>query len=125
MDEIFNINSLAHGNGVISAALTINADSSIFNGHFPGQPVVPGAYMLDIVRQVLEKALGRDLRLAKASQLKFVGMINPLETSEVLLEVGYKDLEGKIVVSGKLMDGDRVCLKFQGMYNGTRAWIAK
>jgi len=64
-DGLFKISKLEHQEGVISAVLDINKDCDIFNGHFPGHPVVPGACMLQIVKEVLEKALETSLTVKK------------------------------------------------------------
>ena len=115
-DDIFGIDALTHTDGVIKADLSINPGSSIFKGHFPGQPVVPGACMLQIVKEVLESALGYAVQLKKAGNLKFIGMIDPVATTSVQLELGYKIEEALINIAGKLSDGDRVCFKMSATF---------
>jgi 3-hydroxyacyl-[acyl-carrier-protein] dehydratase len=116
-DALFNISKLEHGDGVISAMLDINKDCEIFKGHFPGHPVVPGACMLQIVKEVLEKALEVSIRLKKADHLKFISMIDPGNTLSVALDIAYKIVEeGDIAVTAKLMNGEVVCFKFQGRF---------
>lgn len=110
-DDLFIIDSLTHTDWVIKADLSINPGSSIFKGHFPGQPVVPGACMLQLVKDVLESALGYSVQLKKAGNLKFIGMIDPLVIPSVQLEMSYKIDEESISVTGKLSDRDRVCFK--------------
>ena len=110
-DELFKVEKLDHTDGLIKAELSINADSTIFKGHFPDQPVIPGACMLQIVKEVLESALGHTLLIRKAGNLKFIGMIDPLVTCSVQLEIAYKFVEDGIGATGKLSDGDRVCFK--------------
>ena len=110
-DELFKVEKLEHTDGLIKAELSINPDSPIFRGHFPGQPVVPGACMLQIVKEVLEGALGQSLQIKKAGNLKFISMIDPLVTSSVQLEIAYKFIEDAISLTAKLSDGDRVCFK--------------
>lgn len=115
-DEIFKVENLVHSDNVIKANLSINMSSPIFKGHFPGQPVVPGACMLQVVKEVLESALGYVVQLKKGDNLKFVGMIEPGGTNAIALEVVYKLVEDLISVSAKLVDGDRVCFKFNGRF---------
>ncbi|MDP9077432.1 MAG: 3-hydroxyacyl-ACP dehydratase [Bacteroidota bacterium] len=110
-DELFKVGKIGHADGLIKAELSINPYSAIFKGHFPGQPVVPGACMLQIVKEVLESALGQSLLIKKAGNLKFIGMIDPLVTTSVQLEIAYKFVEDGVSVTGKLSDGDRVCFK--------------
>lgn len=116
-NDLFSIVEITHEEGAISAALTINAESNILKGHFPGQPVVPGACMLQVVKAVLETALKHPIRLKKADQLKFMRMIDPGNTLSAQLEISYKWVdEGIVGVSAKLTDGEMVCFKFQGIF---------
>jgi len=116
-DALFMISKLEHQDGSITAALDINMDCDIFNGHFPAHPVVPGACMLQIVKDVLERALDTSLRLRKADHLKFMTMIDPGNTQAVDLDLSYKFGEdGCINVVAKLSSGEVVCFKFQGRF---------
>jgi len=116
-DALFKITKLEHSDSVISATLDINKDCDIFNGHFPDHPVVPGACMLQIVKEVLEDALNTTLQLKKADYLKFMAMIDPGNTQQVLLDLAYKfDEEGDINVVAKLMAGEVICFKLQGRF---------
>jgi len=115
-DDLFIVDSLIHTDGIIKAGLSINPGSSIFKGHFPGRPVVPGACMLQLVKDVLESALGYSVQLKKAGGLKFIGMIVPAAANAILLEIGYKLIVDEINVNAKLVDGDRVCFKFHGSF---------
>ncbi len=113
---VFNITSINSTDGLMSAALTINADSEIFNGHFPDQPVVPGASMVQVVKDVLEKKLGKTLQLKIANNLKFLSLINPQETTALHLQLNYTTEDDQIKVNGDLIAGDVVYFKFQGVF---------
>jgi 3-hydroxyacyl-[acyl-carrier-protein] dehydratase len=116
-DILFKISKLVHDEGLITAALDINKDCNIFTGHFPGQPVVPGACMLQIVKDVLEKGLNTPLLLKKANHLKFMVMIDPRDTQTVVLDIAYEFADGgDINVTAKLMSVEVVCFKFQGRF---------
>lgn len=117
--DLFLINSITHEGGIIRAALSINANSEILKGHFPGHPVVPGASMLQLVKDVLEQALNTRLRLKKADHLKFISLIEP-GADEVKLEISYKMREdGGFFVISKLSAGDIACFKLQGVFAET------
>jgi len=120
-DPLFNIAKLKHNDNIIIAALDINKDCDIFKGHFPGHPVVPGACMLQIVKEVLEEALDTSLRLKRAEYLKFINMIDPGSTSLVALDIVYKVIEdGDVSVVAKILNGEVVCFKFQGRFGRVR-----
>lgn len=115
-EEIFKIISVDHADNVIKAILSINDDSLIFKGHFPEHPVIPGACMLQVVKDVLANAVGYAVQLKKGDNLKFIGMIEPGGTDITSLEMSYKLSEEGIGVIAKLSEGDRVCFKFQGIF---------
>lgn len=115
-EEIFKVERVDHADNIIKVILSINADSPIFNGHFPGQPVIPGACMLQVVKDVLAGSLGYGVQLKNGDNLKFVGMIVPDAASAVTLEISYKVIDNSISVNAKLSEGDRVCFKLQGTF---------
>jgi len=116
-NDLFSIEKITHEDGVIKALLNINPDSEILKGHFPGHPVVPGACMLQITKEVLESVLKTPLRLKKADQLKFMTMIDPASTQSVELDLSYKQTEDNtIIVNAKLSNADTVYFKMQGSF---------
>jgi len=116
-DALFKISKFEQHDGLVGATLEIDKDCDVFTGHFPGQPVVPGACMLQIVKEVQEIALGTPLRLKKAEYLKFITMINPENTPSVEMDITYKVVsEGHIRVTAKLTNGAVVYFKFQGTF---------
>ena len=114
--DLFIILQITHENGVIRAELGINAESEILKGHFPGHPVVPGASMLQLVKDVLEQALAKRVRLKKADHLKFMSLIEP-GGDDVQLEINCKLVEDSgFFVTAKLLAGETVCFKLQGVF---------
>ena len=51
LNDFFIIDDWQPGNGLARAILRINWGHPIFEGHFPGRPVVPGACLLQIVKE--------------------------------------------------------------------------
>ena len=116
-DQLFQISKSEHHDGLISASLDINKYCNILNGHFPGQPVIPGACMLQIVKEVLENVLTTSFRLEKAEHLKFIVMIDPLNIHFITLDISYKQVnEDALNVTAKLIAGEVICFKFQGTF---------
>ncbi|MBS1531221.1 MAG: 3-hydroxyacyl-ACP dehydratase [Bacteroidetes bacterium] len=113
---LLTVVSLVHENHHIKAVLHINADHPVLKGHFPGHPVVPGASMLQVVKEVLEDALSAPLQLKKSNQLKFMNLVDPTKTTEVQLEIDYRTREDGIHANAKLSDSDTVCFKVQGVF---------
>lgn len=112
---IFIINKTTHSDGVVTVDLSVNENSEIFHGHFPGQPVAPGACMLQLVKDVLESALGCPLQLKQAGHLKFISMISPGIEQTIQLYLTYTSADD-IAVAAKLICGNTDCFKFQGTF---------
>ena len=75
--------------GKINAILEINAKHAIFDGHFPGQPVVPGVCMVQIVKEIMESVLAKETRLINADHLKFLTVIDPTDSNIIHAELTY------------------------------------
>src|ERR1700712_2521832 len=77
--------------GRVTASLKIDRHHKIFEGHFPGSPVVPGVCMMQIVKEILENALGKELNLKKADHMKFLSILNPDQADKILLDATYTE----------------------------------
>jgi len=116
-NDLFGVQQIVHEDGHIDATLSINKNSGILKGHFPNHPVVPGACMLQIVKEVLESALQSSIRLKKATNLKFMSMIDPANTPTVQLDINYKFAEDSTIsTNAKLSTTETTYFKFQGSF---------
>ncbi|MDB5158844.1 MAG: hypothetical protein JWR50_3551 [Mucilaginibacter sp.] len=114
-EPIFRILSVSHEDNSVNAVLEIDQVNEIFNGHFPDQPVVPGACMLQMVKEVLADALRVSLRLVKADNIKFLSLIQPSARS-LQLNIAYQLTDSDIKVNCTLSSGENICMKLQGMF---------
>ena len=62
---------------VAECATSFAADNPIFAGHFPGNPIVPGAILLDEI--VAAIAAGRSISAVEVPSAKFLDMVRPGE----------------------------------------------
>lgn len=100
-----------------AAVLALNAAHPIFEGHFPGQPVVPGVCMMQTIQELLEKGLQRKLLLQKAANMKFLAMINPVVQPQVNTELQYTlEDDGTVRASAVIKSETTVFMKFQGTF---------
>lgn len=97
----------------LEAIITINPDHVIFEGHFPGQAVVPGVCMLQIIKEMAELALEQKLRLSKASQIKYLQVWQPEKDVEALLIINWKDA-GQFQASISIKE--QVIMKMSGCF---------
>ena len=94
LKDLYTINHLIqqadNGQSKITAELVINKSHHIFQGHFPGLPVVPGVCMVQIIKELVEQNVGKSLMLREAGNIKFLSMINPEVNSKVIIRCKSK-----------------------------------
>lgn len=113
-NDIFRALQTEHKEGKVTADISVNPNSPILKGHFPGHPVVPGACMLQVVKEVLERALDRTLQLKTADHLKFVSLIAADNQRVVQLEITYRFLdEDAVFLTSRLFSGENLYFKLQ------------
>jgi 3-hydroxymyristoyl/3-hydroxydecanoyl-(acyl carrier protein) dehydratase len=77
--------------GTISAELCCPVDFPAFDGHFPGQPVLPAVMQLVVVRMLVGELLQVPLETVKTGKMKFKGMVVPDEVVQVRVAVEKSD----------------------------------
>lgn len=110
-NNLYTIDAFENVDGKIETAITIDAGHKIFEGHFPGQPVLPGVCMLQIFKELLEKATGQKLFLYQADSSKFLSMVDPRQTPRLVFIIDYTTTEGYIKASGVLKSDTANSLK--------------
>ena len=61
-------------------------DHPCLAGHFPGNPIVPGVVLLDLVAVALREYQGPQAWINKFANVKFVGLLRPGEEMDILLQ---------------------------------------
>ncbi|NMH27705.1 hotdog family protein [Flavobacterium silvaticum] len=117
LKDFYTVNDLTSEDGKHTAHIHINAGHEIFSGHFPGNPVMPGVCMMQIIKELTERILGSGLMMVSISNVKFMALINPEVNSELKLELEASETsEGLVKVKNTTYFQDTVALKFSGMY---------
>lgn len=101
----------------ITAYILLNREHPVFEGHFPGNPILPGVCTVQIIREILEMSLGKDLLLTRAGNIKYLGFINPVTTSEIHFDLVLKNPEtGPLSCSALVSAGGTTLCSFKGEY---------
>jgi len=66
-----------------SFTIRLNADSDIYRGHFPGNPITPGVVMIAISRELMEEKLGITLMLKAVQSIKYTSVLSPIKNNVV------------------------------------------
>lgn len=115
--NFFHIKTLEKADPAVKVMLELNPGHSIFAGHFPGQPVVPGVCMMQMVKEITEEVLGKMTRLVKADQLKFLALVIPVADKPLRMDLKLTLREnGETAVDAQLQDETTLFFKFKGAF---------
>lgn len=93
------IGFFTNGSSSLEASFRLTPEHAIFAGHFPGQPVVPGVCMLQIIKEGLEQAVGRKLFLTQAANIKFLSILVPVADKKINLRADFSvSTENEVIV---------------------------
>lgn len=116
LNNFYELKSQESENNMFKAKITLNKDHEIFQGHFPGNPVTPGVCMMQIVKELTEYFTDSKLFLKSASNVKFMAIINPFETPDLLLELDINEKDGELKVKNTTSFGETIALKLSVTY---------
>ncbi|PID71225.1 MAG: 3-hydroxyacyl-ACP dehydratase [Flavobacteriales bacterium] len=116
MPNLYETNSFKEIDNKIVATISINKNHDIFSGHFPGNPVMPGVCMIQIIKELTEKALGEELFMTASSNIKFMALINPKENPVLQIEIDYEKKSDSYKIKSTTTMEKTVALKFTGNY---------
>lgn len=102
----------------LKAIIELNKDHDIYKGHFPGNPVVPGVCLTQLIKEIMEAAEKKELNLVYADNIKFMAVVNPEvnQTLHIDLKVKYDSDQNLIKVNSVTYFEDQVFYKFKGNF---------
>jgi len=97
--------------------ILVNEKHDVFKGHFPGNPIMPGVCMVQIIKELTESITKSTLMIQTLSNVKFMALINPEATPELRLELDVVISEDNLVkVKNTTYFNDTVALKLSNTY---------
>ena len=112
--ELYEIHSLQVVDGTLSCEVVFNARHGIFEGHFPGNPIVPGVCTIGLISELLRRAVQKDFRLVTAPNIKFLQLITP--SIRPIVNISWT-LEGQAyTANATLKDGAATLFKMSATY---------
>ncbi|MTH17806.1 3-hydroxyacyl-ACP dehydratase [Flavobacterium sp. LC2016-01] len=97
--------------------ILVNEKHEVFKGHFPGNPIMPGVCMIQIIKELTEKITQETLMIQTLANVKFMALINPEVNPELRLELDITTTEDNLVkVKNTTYFNDTVALKLSNVY---------
>ena len=79
----------------------------VYEGHFPGNPVVPGVCTLQMVVECAGIALGFSVVMVQASVVKFLDVVQPATDKELEIDLQTDDV---MAVKATVKSGERIVM---------------
>ncbi|WP_353097535.1 3-hydroxyacyl-ACP dehydratase [Empedobacter brevis] len=96
--------------------IELNPNHEIFGGHFPNNPITPGVCMMQIIKELTERIVSKDLFLSKVSNVKFMATINPFKQAVLDLNLTIVHENNEVKVKNSSFFEATNALKFSAIY---------
>ena len=94
LDNFYTILSSESSDSTIwTIQVKLNPGHPVYQGHFPGHPVVPGVCLLQLIKECVENIRQQKLQVTQVSSCKFLSAINPIETPRIAIVLILKETE--------------------------------
>ncbi|MFH1159906.1 MAG: 3-hydroxylacyl-ACP dehydratase [bacterium] len=89
----------------------------IYNGHFPGNPIVPGVCQIRMITEIVADIIQKEVILQTADNIKFLSAINPHETPRLTFDISLKPGEHDLLhCNAILSSGDKIFCKCKSVF---------
>ena len=87
LEGFYNIDEIRTTESGYQIDVTLFAGHKVYEGHFPGQPVVPGVCTLTVIRESVSHAAGREMMFSSIKECKFLSALIPTEDLKLNLDI--------------------------------------
>lgn len=118
LDNLFITQSITETEDGFEAVVRCNPNHDVYKAHFPGNPITPGACMLQEAGVLMQEKKGRPMFLKMAKNIKYLSLLIPAEDKEakfVFSRVVENETESKAQVV--VADEDNVYTKMSLTYS--------
>jgi 3-hydroxyacyl-[acyl-carrier-protein] dehydratase len=109
------LDNLVNETGFITT-IKLNPRHIVYSGHFPGHPITPGVIQMQIIHELLEKNIGRNLKLTAMNQCKFLKILNPEEISQIVIYIEFTQTNELLHINGSGEYGTEIFFKLNAIY---------
>ncbi|MBU2974580.1 3-hydroxyacyl-ACP dehydratase [Zobellia sp. B3R18] len=117
IEGLYTVENFKQEDQTVQATVKLNAAHEVFKGHFPGNPVMPGVCMIQIIKELTEQATGKKLFLSVASNIKFMAIINPEKNDVIELTLTIAEDDETVKVKNTTSFEETLALKLSATFN--------
>ena len=117
MNSLYGIIAREDMGDGIRFTVRVNWEHNIFTGHFPSNPVMPGVCTVQIITELVSEITDMDLRLEKASSIKYSSFIAPSQGNEFDFILKVTETEGgRFLCSAKVTCNEKTFCTIKGEF---------
>jgi 3-hydroxyacyl-[acyl-carrier-protein] dehydratase len=116
LEGLYEIQEFNYTEPHVKATVKLNKNHEIFEGHFPGHPVLPGVCVIQIIKELTEKSIEKELLLSVASNVKFMAVINPEKNDTVQFEIELSQNEDEVKIKNTVSFEETLALKLNASF---------
>ncbi len=116
VNDFFKINKIIESVNSFIADIELNPKHFVYDGHFPGHPVTPGAIQIQIVHELLETFFGQKLMLREIIDCKFLNILNPIESSKLLIQIDFEKRNNILSIKANGKNNLKLHFKLHSVY---------
>lgn len=95
----------------------LNAQHEVYEGHFPGKPVAPGAALTQMVLDEALRLSEGEKTVKEFRQIKFLSVIDPTLVNELELDFDFRERKGVDMFTCVGKSGDTSYFKLNGIFS--------
>lgn len=111
IEGLYTVQNIEQNEEEVNATVKLHAEHDVFKGHFPGNPIMPGVCMIQMIKELTEKTTGKELFLSVANNVKFMAKINPEENEIINLNLKISEENGIVKVKNITSFDETIALK--------------
>ena len=116
LNDFFKITDI-QGNDNYRVNIELNPAHSIFQGHFPNNPITPGVCLTQMVKECIEHITGKKLMLVNGTNLKFMAVLSPLVHPQVTITIQLKNKGDEFIYAdSQISFGNITFFTFKGSF---------
>lgn len=94
----------------------LNPGHEVYEGHFPGKPVAPGAALTQMVLDEAIRLTHGEKKVTEFRQIKFLSVIDPTQVQDLELEFEFKERNGVDMFTCVGRSGETNYFKLNGIF---------
>ncbi len=113
-NNYYKVLSTIEEEGATTFEIELLPDCDVYKGHFPGNPVSPGACNMQMIKELTEKVTRQPLHIASIKQCRLTAIASPQATPRLKVTIGLISSASGFTTTASITAGDTVYITFKG-----------